>query len=119
MTVLVALGGAAGSVLGYRLIANGVRWTTMLSATLTVSLLLGCVARAVRISGEPGYAVFPIALLGPVVSFVGVYWMLHHTPRSAWWRPVVVVAGGVAAAVLGYLSTDLLGLAYIKIPRIG
>lgn len=119
MTLLLAIGGAAGSVIGYRLVARGVRWTVMLCATLTVSLLLGCVARMVRISGEPGYAAFPIALLGPVVSFMGVYWMLQATPRNAWWRPVVVVAGGVAAAVLGYLSTDLLGLAYMKIPRIG
>ncbi|TWS22826.1 hypothetical protein FK268_17625 [Tsukamurella sputi] len=119
MTLLVALAGACGSVLGYLLLARGPRWTTMLCVTAGVALVLGGVARMARIVGDAGYAAVPVALLGPVVTFVGIGWWLTENPRRDWWRAVLVVGGGVAAAVLGYLSIDLLGLAYIKFPRFG
>ncbi len=119
MTALLALAGAVGSVLGYRLLARGPRWTTMLCVTIAVSVVLGGVARMVRIVGDTGFAALPIALLGPIVTFTGIGWWLTGAPRRDWWRAVLVVGGGVAAAVLGYLSTDLLGLAYIKFPRFG
>ncbi len=119
MTALIALAGGIGSVVGYRLIADGPRWTRLLLLTLTVSLLLGGTARMVRIVGDPGMAAVPIALLGPMVTFTGVCWWLANTPRATWWRGLVVIAGGAAAAVLGYLSIDLLGLAYLKLPRFG
>ncbi|KXO94323.1 hypothetical protein AXK57_20925 [Tsukamurella pulmonis] len=119
MILLVALAGAAGSLLGYRLLARGPRWTTMLCVTLGVSLLLGGVARMVRIVGHDGYAVLPVALLGPIVTFQGIAWWLTAAPRRDAGRAALVIGGGVAAAVLGYLSIDLLGLAYVKFPRIG
>lgn len=119
MSVLIALAGAAGSVLGYRLLAGGRRWTTMLGVTAAVSVVLGGVARAVRIVGDTGVAALPVAFLGPVVTFMGLGWWLLGAPRGHWWRAALVVGGGVAAAILGYLSIDLLGLAYVKFPRFG
>ncbi|AUN38714.1 hypothetical protein HWD35_21915 [Tsukamurella tyrosinosolvens] len=118
-TVIVAVGGAVGSVLGYRLVARGPRWTTMLCVTALVSVLLGGVARLVRIVGDTGLAAVPVALLGPIVTFTGIGWWLVASPRGDWRRAVLVVGGGVAAAILGYLSIDLMGLAYIKFPRFG
>ncbi|CAM3358204.1 hypothetical protein [Tsukamurella hominis] len=119
MIALVAVGGAVGSVLGYLLVARGPRWTTMLCATVTVSVLLGGVARLVRIVGDTGLAALPVALLGPIVTFTGIGWWLTASPRRDWRRAALVVGGGVAAAILGYLSIDLMGLAYIKFPRFG
>ena len=119
MMLLVALGGAVGSVVGYRLLARGPRWTTMLCVTVAVALVLGGVARLVRIVGDTGYALFPIALLGPLVTFPGIGWWLTEDPRRDWRRAALVVGVGVAAAILGYLSIDLLGLAYVKFPRFG
>nr|WP_068526565.1 hypothetical protein [Tsukamurella tyrosinosolvens]KZL94571.1 hypothetical protein AXX05_09030 [Tsukamurella tyrosinosolvens] len=118
-TVIVAVGGAVGSVLGYRLVARGPRWTTMLCVTALVSVLLGGVARLVRIVGDTGLAAVPVALLGPIVTFTGIGWWLVASPRGDWRRAVLVVGGGAAAAILGYLSIDLMGLAYIKFPRFG
>ncbi|TWS21532.1 hypothetical protein FK529_02795 [Tsukamurella asaccharolytica] len=119
MTLLIALAGAVGSVLGYRLLAGGPRWTRMLCVTMCVSAVLGGVARMVRITGESGLSAVPVALLGPIVTFMGIGWWLTEAPRRDAWRAVLVVGGGVAAAILGYLSIDLLGLAYIKFPRFG
>ncbi|WP_461167756.1 hypothetical protein [Tsukamurella serpentis] len=119
MIALVALGGACGAVFGYRLIAAGGRGTALLITTLVVSLLLGGVARMVRILGDLGVAALPIAVLGPAVTFVGLGWWVLRAPRRALPRALVMVSGGVVAAMLGYLSIDLLGLAYIKFPRIG
>lgn len=118
-TLLITLAGAAGSVLGYRLLARGPGWTRMLCVTVAVSVVLGGVARMVRIVGDTGLAAVPIALLGPVVTFVGIGWWLTAAPRRDGWRAALVVGGGVAAAILGYLSIDLLGLAYVKFPRFG
>ncbi|KXO98311.1 hypothetical protein [Tsukamurella pseudospumae] len=119
MIVLVALAGAAGSVAGYRLIAAGPGWTRLLLVTVPLSVLLGAVARVVRVVGDTGLATVPIALLGPIVTFTGILWWLQAAPRGTWWRGLVVVASAAAAAILGYLSFDLLGLAYLKLPRIG
>ncbi|NMD57030.1 MULTISPECIES: hypothetical protein [Tsukamurella] len=119
MTLLVALAGAGGSLLGYRLLAGGPNWTRMLCATIAVSVVLGGVARMARIVGDTGWSTLPIALFGPIVTFVGIGWWLTAAPRRDGWRAVLVVGGGVAAAILGYLSIDLLGLAYIKFPRFG
>ncbi|MGC5023889.1 MULTISPECIES: hypothetical protein [unclassified Tsukamurella] len=119
MTLLVALAGAAGSVLGYRLLAGGPRWTRMLCVTIAVSAVLGGTARLVRIVGDTGFAALPVALLGPIVTFLGIGWWLTEAPRRDAWRAALVVGGGVAAAILGYLSIDLMGLAYVKFPRFG
>ncbi|MCS3779463.1 hypothetical protein [Tsukamurella ocularis] len=119
MTLLVALAGAIGSVLGYRLLARGPRWTRMLCVTIAVSVVLGGTARLVRIVGDTGFAALPVALFGPIVTFLGIGWWLTEAPRRDAWRAALVVGGGVAAAILGYLSIDLMGLAYIKFPRFG
>lgn len=117
--VLVPVCGAIGAVIGYRLIADGRRWDRLLCVALITSVLFGAVARMARLAGDSGVAALPVALLGPIVTFVGVGWLVRSQPWRAWGRAAVVVAGAVAAAILGYLSIDLLGLAYIKFPRIG
>lgn len=119
MTPLVAVAGAIGSVLGYRLLARGPRWARMLCVTIAVSAVLGGTARLVRIVGDTGFAALPVALLGPIVTFVGIGWWLAEAPRCDAGRAALVVGGGVAAAILGYLSIDLMGLAYVKFPRFG
>ncbi|WP_019201435.1 hypothetical protein [Tsukamurella sp. 1534] len=120
MTVLaIGVGGAVSAVLGYRLVAApGDPWLRVLVATLAVSVALGAVARMTRIAADPGFAVYPVAVFGAVVSFVGIGWMLHCTPRRQWWRAAVILGGAAAAALLGYIAIDVLGLAYLKFPRL-
>ena len=116
---LIPICGALGAVIGYRLVADGPRWDRLLCVSLLASVLFGAVARMARLVGDSGVAALPVALLGPIVTFIGVAWMVRVDPQGALWRAFVVVAAAVAAAILGYLSIDLLGLAYIKFPSIG
>lgn len=119
ITALCALGFALGAVLGYRLASSSVGWTALLIASIAVCGIVGLAGRVMRIADLNGTGQVIACFLSPIVTFVNIAWLVRSSPRAEWWRAVVVIAGGAAAMVLGYLSADILGLAYLKLPSAG
>ncbi|ADG76704.1 Camphor resistance CrcB protein OS=Tsukamurella paurometabola (strain ATCC 8368 / DSM / CCUG 35730 / CIP 100753 / JCM 10117 / KCTC 9821 / NBRC 16120 / NCIMB 702349 / NCTC 13040) OX=521096 GN=Tpau_0050 PE=4 SV=1 [Tsukamurella paurometabola] len=121
--LLAALGGAFGAAIGYRTarLAPENRATALLLVTAAASLVLGAIARAGAIAhGSPAGA-FLIGLCGTAVSFAALAWCLVRAERPvrAVLAVAIIVGMSVAAAMLGYLASDLLGLASVKLPKVG
>lgn len=124
-TVLAAVGGALGAMIALRIAtaAPANRATVLLLVAVATGFAMGAVARAGAVAHSSGIGAFFTGLCGTAVSFAALIGYFVGVPAGERARAAaaiaVIVASAVAAAILGYLAFDLLGLAYVKMPNVG
>ncbi|CAM4007317.1 MULTISPECIES: hypothetical protein [Tsukamurella] len=123
VTAFAAAGGALGAIVAYRSarLSPENRATALLLLVAAASMALGAIARAGAAAHASPVGAFLTGLCGTMVSFAALAWCLVRAERPvrAAAAVAVIVGASVAAAMLGYLAFDLLGLAYVKLPRVG